>query len=479
MNRLVLGTGRAGLRVSQCNPMQQVAVGRPNDLPATRRFATALPSPCEVPGIRRSCWPRDFGRVSSIRRRMPVPFLVAALLQQPGVSTLDRASVAPAFRAVRSVTLDDRARLWGRSLAGPVMIVDAQSRRFIGRRADGRDVSGELPPEINPANTAFTYAGTRWTMLVLPIPRDGLGLRQLVAHELWHRIQDSLGMPGSNPDNGHLDREAGRVWVRLEARALARAVAESGSGAAASFRDALAFRAARYRAAAADSNESMLERSEGLAEYTGIRLSGRSTRAQLALVVAALHAMESHETIARSFAYATGPAYGVLLDRFRPGWRRELRDGSSLFALAARAVGQPEPATTAREVAYDGERIRAEESSRAMVRESRRRDLVARFVTGPTLVLPLAEANVGFDPGRAESLDSLGTVYGGLRLTDRWGVLEAAESGGLVGPTWQHAAVPVDSTFTPMNPAGSGVASRSQGQLDRRGRFSSGAVACR
>lgn len=219
----------------------------------------------------------------------------------------------------------------------------------------------------------------------------------------------------------------------------------------------MAFRAARYRAAvAADSNESLLERSEGLAQYTGIRLSGRSRPAQRSVVQSALRALESEETIARSFAYATGPAYGLLLDRFRPGWRRELQDGSSLFALAVRAVGQPGPATPEREIGDQGEVVRSEESSRAAKRESRRRELVSRFVTGPIVVLPLAEANVGFDPSRAESLDSLGTVYGGLRLTDRWGVLEAAESGGLVSSTWQYAAVPADSGFSPANPAGQG-----------------------
>ena len=336
------------------------------------------------------------------------------------------------------------------------MIVDPRGRRFVGRQANGQEISGALPPEINPANTAFTYAGSRWTMLLWPFPADALARRQLVAHELWHRVQDSLGFRSSNPDNGHLDREVGRVWLRLETRALARALATSGVEAAAALRDALSFRAARYRAlVAADSNEALLERNEGLAEYTGIRLSGRPAPAQRAVVLTELWALESKETIARSFAYATGPAYGLLLDRFRPGWRRELRDGMSFAALAGRAVGPPEPGV-ASELKYDGIAIRGEESGRASRRDARRRDLVARFVAGPILVLPLREANVGFDPGRAESLDSLGTVYGGLRLTDQWGVLEAAESGGLVGPTWKFAAVPVDSSFSPTNPAGAG-----------------------
>ena len=188
---------------------------------------------------------------------MPVSYLILGLLQQSDVPTFDRTSVAPVFRAARAVTRDDGARLWGRSLAGPLMIVDPRGRRFVGRQANGQEISGALPPEINPANTAFTYAGSRWTMLLWPFPADALARRQLVAHELWHRVQDSLGFRSSNPDNGHLDREVGRVWLRLETRALARAVATSGVEAAAALRDALSFRAARYRAlVAADSMKS-------------------------------------------------------------------------------------------------------------------------------------------------------------------------------------------------------------------------------
>lgn len=104
--------------------------------------------------------------------------------------------------AARAVVLDDRARLWGRSLAGPIMVVDPKSRRFFGTISADDDLDGELPPEINPANTAMAYGGRRWTMVVWPMPADSLRRRQRVAHELWHRIQDSLGFRSSNPDNG-------------------------------------------------------------------------------------------------------------------------------------------------------------------------------------------------------------------------------------------------------------------------------------
>ena len=43
-------------------------------------------------------------------------------------------------------------------------------------------------------------------------------------HELFHRIQPDLGLMTISGNNAHLDTVEGRVWLRLEWRALARAL---------------------------------------------------------------------------------------------------------------------------------------------------------------------------------------------------------------------------------------------------------------
>jgi hypothetical protein len=43
----------------------------------------------------------------------------------------------------------------------------------------------------------------------------------------------------------------------------------------------------------------------------------------------------------RSFAYATGPAYGLLLDRYRPNWRTDLQTGKTLPELLQSALKLP------------------------------------------------------------------------------------------------------------------------------------------
>jgi len=93
-------------------------------------------------------------------------------------------------------------------------------------------------------------------------------------HELFHRIQSDLGLNiaagPARAGNEHLDTFEGRVWLRLEWRALARALAQSGENRKRALSDAAAFRLMRRsQFANAAENERVEEIREGLAQYTG------------------------------------------------------------------------------------------------------------------------------------------------------------------------------------------------------------------
>ncbi len=53
-----------------------------------------------------------------------------------------------------------------------------------------------------------------------PLPEDDDARQVLVMHESWHRVQEQIGLPASNPSNGHLNTFDGRLWLQLEWRAL-------------------------------------------------------------------------------------------------------------------------------------------------------------------------------------------------------------------------------------------------------------------
>lgn len=387
----------------------------------------------------------------------------AGLFQARPLTAADAHAVAA---MVRDLAAADAGGLWGRSLDGPLLLVERGTGLTFATAPDsgglfvpeGTLFRGRLPAGVNPANTALDWSGRRWTMVLWPLPADPARRRRLLAHELWHRIQLSLGFPLHSPANPHLDAGPGRVWLRLEGRALAEALRVSGNQRKSALLDALRFRAARaVLDRAADSSEAALERNEGLAEYTGYRLSGAGIEQQAQWAIEALGVMDTAATIARSFAYATGPAYGLLLDELRPGWRRELAGGGTLAGLARQAVGGNTDAAGAAADRYGGSAIRAEETLREERRVARLAELRRQFVEGPRLELPLGEATqLGFDPGRVESLPDAGTVYGGLRLSDAWGVLDATAGAGLVATDWRTAVVSVGADFAAANPAGPG-----------------------
>jgi hypothetical protein len=238
--------------------------------------------------------------------------------------------------------------------------------------------------------------------------------------------------------NNHLDSEAGRTWLRLEYRALAQALVrrdELREHAA----DALLFRAQRRALfAEAAAKEATFERNEGLAEYTGLKLCGLEGSAQAERAAARLRRDESSASFVRSFAYATGPAYGLLLDALGADWRPSIDARADLAALLARAIAWQAPAELAAEAQrrserYDVAQVAAAERARAVERAEQDARNRARFVDGPVLVLLCSGAvNISFNPNDITPLEPIGSVYGTLYLVDDWGVLEVDSGGALL-----------------------------------------------
>lgn len=395
----------------------------------------------------------------------------SALGQSAPAFPFDSTLARQYFREVAELTTRDTGRLWGRSLAGSLLFVDPATRVLLAETPDpegqlrplGAFYSGRLPDSEPVANTAFRWGGRSWAMLIWPLPADSAARSVLVAHELWHRIQDSLGLPARDPPNPHLASRTGRLWLRLEGRALRRALEAEPAARDLALRDALRFRAYRHRLhPGADSTERFLELHEGLAEYTGVTLAATTPARRRGLALHRLATLDSVAHFERDFAYHTGPAYGLLLDELAPGWRSGLGPGADLAGLLARALGTKVSARTAparsRANGYGYAALQREENARATRRRAHLAALHTRFVTGPLLELPLAELKLGFDPGAVESLDSLGTVYGSLHLSDRWGVLQTDASGGLISPDWLRLVLPAPADTGGRRLAGPGWA---------------------
>jgi len=186
------------------------------------------------------------------------------------------------------------------------------------------------------------------------------------------------------------------------------------------------------------SEERALEINEGLAEYTGIRVSlPEGARAGWTV-----QRMESRESQAeeggttRNFAYATGPGYGLLLDAVEPGWHESVSRSSDLGELLARAYGfdvGPELAADAgvRMVRHGGDELLELESAREEERTREQTRFRARYVTGPVLILPADdELGYSFDPNGVAALEGAGQVLATAEVRGKWGTIEA--TGGVL-----------------------------------------------
>ncbi|MHB1935620.1 MAG: hypothetical protein ACYCOR_03455 [Acidobacteriaceae bacterium] len=357
----------------------------------------------------------------------------------------------------------DHGRLWGVSLCGPIMFVDPASRFIVASQADAKGVLkpegnvfvGSLPADQIIANTAVEWSGVHWTQMLWPLPDEKWKRETLIAHELFHRIQGQLNLPKvKGGENAQLDTLDGRYYIQLEWRALARALeARTDKERRNAAGDAVIFRAERYRLfPGAAAQEQALELNEGLAEYTGVRVGNPTPKEQIKAALSDLSSHRDDSTFVRSFAYATGPAYGLLLDRYAPGWRQELKSGEGFEALLQNALHITLPANLQqaaeqRATQYSGTTLRAAE----MERVTRQQQVIARyraeFIDGPILLLKFRNMHVQFDPRNLQPLGNAGTVYPNMRVSDDWGILDA-KKGALMKPDWSAVIVvaPFEST---------------------------------
>lgn len=353
--------------------------------------------------------------------------------------------------------------LWNVPLYGPILFVDPESRMIVANQADKKGLLkakdgvflGVLPKEVTIANTAVDWAGNKWSMVKWPLPEERQPREQLITHELFHRIQSELGLITKEAQNKHLESKIGRIWLRLEWQALEKALYQEGIEQQKAIKDAIYFR--EYRRSLFNNSwieENYLEINEGLAEYTGIKLSSKSPK-EFAFI-AGYNLKQAHRkaSYTRSFAYASGPAYGCLLDRIIPSWKKSINKDSDLAKLLQTTLkinfaSLSEKEAILRATNYDGEELIALETKRDLLYQERATKYLSQFVEKEIFIIPLGDkVSYSFNPNNLFVLENIGTVYPTMEVIDEWGILEVFD-GALVFQengklTKLHITKPVD-----------------------------------
>jgi hypothetical protein len=369
----------------------------------------------------------------ALRCLVAILLCVMTVLAMPAAAQVDQQRAQELFKSVQGVCEREGKRLWGISLCGPMVIADPRTQTIATSQPAPE---GPRPRLLLGMNAPVEWGGVTWgsyswdTLGNVP----PLHAREILLHELFHGIvQRKLGLAASEELNEHLDLTDGRYWLRLECRALARALRESGAQRSTAVRDALAFRQARrMRYQGSAEKERALEINEGIASYTGVAAAAESAAGAATRAVEILAACDGDDSFVRTFAYWTGPAYGLLLDASSSDWRQRIRNTDDFAALLAGALAvQPAADAATSASRYGGTEIRTAEQRRERGRQERLAELRRQFVDGPVLVIR-GGGGGSFNSMGAVVIPDAGTVFFGPYSHNSDSGMLRAEKGVLV-----------------------------------------------
>jgi len=351
--------------------------------------------------------------------------------------SLDVALAKAIFAEARGVSEKDGGRLWGEKLYGKILLVDPEAGLTVANEPDAQGVLqpvggayvGKLPKDVIISNAPTEWEGARWTMLIWQsLPDNRIDRGVTFAHEQFHRIQPILHLMAVDTPCLHLDTVAGRVWLQLEWRALAAALIQTGTAQTEAIGDALAFRAHRQALFAnAQPSEASQEIAEGVPEYTGVVIGEPDVQAARWRAAGRLAHSDLTSSLVRSFAYTSGPGYGLLLDERMPGWRGRTNATSDLGALLASTLkGRSKGSAVTRARFYGVSEVQVMEVDRAAKAEAQKARYRSLFESGPTLTTP-GPGHFSFNPSTLIALGEGFTVYPTFHAVAKWGTLDVKD----------------------------------------------------
>ncbi len=363
-----------------------------------------------------------------------------------GLAWFSAGKAAEYFRLTEEVCNNDNGKLWGENLYGPVMYVDNRNRAIYANVADKENLlkaregifTGVLPKERIITNNVIEFGGVRYAMVPLPETEDRYRMVTRTVHSLFHSYQERHVLKPSTFSTRHLNDRNARLYLKLEWKALTYAIGSSGETRNQAIRDALVFRGARrelFPEAIADENK--FENYEGLTTFTYIKLCTSGPDELKKRILEYLDRIYQNNSYAWGYGFVHGALYATLLNDKDFDFKQIQESDFDLGKAALEAYGVTLPAVC-RDVAgslamnYDIQAIRAEESKREETINENTRRIVTTFNEKPVVTITMESPNFSFEPEDINFLDTLGTLYEKLRVSDNWGRLAVNEGGALL-----------------------------------------------
>jgi hypothetical protein len=359
------------------------------------------------------------------------------------------------FNKVEEACNRDNGKLWGKNLYGPMMFVDRATRKITANKPDSKGIlkekdgiyTGYYPKELIINNVPVTFGGTFFALVPLPGEEDEFRIISRSIHSLFHCFQESAGYKSSSFNISIMDQKNARLWVKLEWKALRKAISSDGPEKNLAIRDALIFRGSNresYQNYALDENR--FENYEGLATFTFMMLSTNSQEEYKTRLFEYLDRIYSFPSYSRSYGFIHGALYATLL--YQKGFDfTAVRTADADMGQIVRDLYQIQLPEVCRDVAgsialnYDFEKIMQEETERdAQIRERIHRQ-TGDFTEKPVVFFELESPSFDFEPEDIHPVDTLGTIYSKIRILDNWGKLTVDKGGCLVSNNFKYLRV--------------------------------------
>jgi hypothetical protein len=350
------------------------------------------------------------------------------------------------FKEIEEICNRDSGKLWGQNLYGPIMFVERVTRRIVANQHDNDGLlkskegvyAGVYPKELILSNAPVKFGGLQFAMVPLPEEEVDYRIKTRAIHSLFHRFQENKGIIPSPYNTINMDEKEARLWIKLEWKALRKAINSQGEDRQLALRDALIFRGSNrelYHKYAADENR--FETFEGLATFTYTLLCTNSPEEFKSRLFENLDRIYAMQSYARSFGIIHGALYASLL--YDKGYDlKKINTDNFDLGNAVKELYHIDLPSICRDVAgslavnYEIEAINKEEEKRdADIKESIHLQ-ISTFTEKPVVFLELESPYFDFEPEDIHALDTLGTLYNSIRVSDNWGKLTVDKGGCLV-----------------------------------------------
>ena len=359
------------------------------------------------------------------------------------------------FKEIEEICNRDSGKLWGKSLYGPIMFVERVTRRILANQPDNEGLLkskdgvyvGLYPKELILSNAPVKFGGTQFAMTPFSNEDDDYRVKTRAIHSLFHRFQENEGVSASTFNANNMDEKEARLWIKLEWKALRKAINTTGEERQLAIRDALIFRGSNrelYHKYASDENK--FETYEGLATFTYTLLCTNSPEEYKSRLFENLDRVYAMQSYARSYGIIHGALYASLL--YDKGYDiKKIDTGNFDFGNAVKELYNIELPAICRDVAgslavnYDIEAVNKEEVKRDADIKENIHSQISIFTEKPVVFLELESPYFDFEPEDIHSLDTLGTLYNSMRVSDNWGKLTVDKGGCLVSNNLKYIRI--------------------------------------